>query len=162
MDKIILNGNIVDNNVSHIADEDAVPTSGTISVSLERWIENREELIARGNCGVRLTGGDDFSQILPDLAKLPSIAIEFPAFTDGRGYSYATLLRTRHGYTGELRAIGDVGQDQLQPLQRCGFTAFELREGLDPTAAIDGFDDFSVRYQPSADVNLPLYRQIRR
>lgn len=162
MDKIILNGQVVNNNVTHVADEDPLPTGSAVSVSLSRWLENREELVSRGDCGVRLSGGDDFEKIVADLDNLPFVAIEFTAFTDGRGYSYATLLRTRYGYSGELRAIGDIGQDQLQPLQRCGFTAFELRDGVDAEKAIDGFDDFSVRYQPSADVNLPLYRQIQR
>lgn len=162
MTQIILNGEIVTNNVTHVADEDNLPTTGNITVSLNRWLESRDDLVARANVGLRLVGGDDLSPILNDFDKLLLIAIEFPAFTDGRGYSYANLLRSRYNYQGELRAIGDVGEDQLQPLQRCGFNAYELREGLAASDAIEGFNDFSLAYQPSADQSLPLYRQLNR
>ena len=81
--------------------------------------------------------------MLPWLADIPLIAIRFPVFTDGRGYSLARLLRTRHGYTGELRAVGDVLRDQLYFLQGCGFDAFQLRADQCPEEALAAFQDYS-------------------
>jgi len=84
---------------------------------------------------------------VPDGARLAVIAIDFPQFTDGRGYSHARLLRERFGYAGELRAIGDVGRDQLYYLAQCGFDAFAIPDGRDAAAAIAAFADFSDGYQ---------------
>lgn len=90
---------------------------------------------------------------------LPLIAVRFPAFTDGRGYSIARLLRERHRYRGELRAMGDIGRDQLHYLARCGFDSFELREGEDPGAAQAALAEFSEAYQAAADEPVPLFRR---
>jgi uncharacterized protein (DUF934 family) len=78
---------------------------------------------------------------------LPVIAVDFPSFTDGRGYSHARLLRDRYAYAGELRAIGDVQRDQLYYLSQSGFDAFLIREGKDAHAALAGLDDFTDGYQ---------------
>ena len=86
---------------------------------------------------------DDVAPLLPWLATLPLIAIRFPVFTDGRGYSLARLLRGRHGYAGELRAVGDVLRDQLYFLQRCGFDSFALRADQPPEEALAAFHDYS-------------------
>jgi uncharacterized protein (DUF934 family) len=85
--------------------------------------------------------------------------VKFPSFTDGRGYSVGRLLRERYGWTGELRAVGDIQRDQLFYLARCGFNAFALREGEDVDAALTAFADFSERYQASVDQPLPLFRR---
>ena len=81
--------------------------------------------------------------LLPHLDRLALVAIHFPVFTDGRGYSLARLLRSRHGYTGELRAVGDVLRDQLYFLQRCGFDSFALRADQPPEEALAAFHDYS-------------------
>ena len=85
--------------------------------------------------------------------------VNFPQFTDGRGYSIARLLRERYGWRGELRAIGDVLRDQLFYLSRCGFDAFALRDDQDPHAALTAFDDFSEAYQASVERPQPLFRR---
>jgi uncharacterized protein (DUF934 family) len=72
------------------------------------------------------------------------IAVAFPQFTDGRGYSHARLLRERYRYGGELRAIGDVARDQLYYLAQCGFDGFQIPDGRDAGAALTAFSDFSV------------------
>ena len=77
--------------------------------------------------------------------------MHFPAFTDGRGYSTARLLRQRYGFKGELRAFGDILHDQLYELGRCGFDSFALREDQDPVEALRAFDEFSESYQAAAD-----------
>ena len=102
---------------------------------------------------------DEPLDIAADLGALAIVAIHFPKFTDGRGYSIAALLRTRYGYKGELRAFGDVGRDQLFLLKRCGFDSFSLPPHRDPEAALAGLADFSERYQGSVDDPLPLFRK---
>jgi uncharacterized protein (DUF934 family) len=87
------------------------------------------------------------------------IAVNFPRFGDGRGYSIARLLRERYGYKGELRAVGEVARDHLQAMSRCGFDAFQLREGEDPLEALAAFDDFSDSYQATVAQPQPLFRR---
>ena len=95
------------------------------------------------------------------LDEVTLLAVEFPKFTDGRGYSIARILRDRYGYTGELRAVGDVLHDQLLFMARCGFDAFELKAGKDIDGALAAFDAFSVYYQGAADEPEPLWRRAR-
>ena len=89
------------------------------------------------------------------------VAVNFPKFTDGRGYSTARLLRERYGWKGELRAVGDVFRDQLFHLASCGFNAYALREGEDPLDALTAFRDFSDTYQATVEQPLPLFRRRR-
>ncbi len=96
---------------------------------------------------LRLEPGDDPEKFLRDLASVDRIEIRFPKFGDGRGYSLARLLRSRYGYRGELRAVGELTRDHLRFLERVGFDAFELREGEDAHEALAAFEDFSVSYQ---------------
>ena len=90
-----------------------------------------------------------------DFDQLALIAVRFPKFTDGRGYSIARLLR-RLGWKGELRAVGDVLRDQLFYMTRCGFDAFALRDDQDPQVALTAFSDFTVPYQPAIDDGVRL------
>lgn len=105
------------------------------------------------------------SDELPDpavaaqLQNVPVIAIHFPVFTDGRGFSIARLLRERYGYRGDLRAFGYVLRDQLCFLKRCGFTSFVLPENTDLQAAVASLDDFTEFYQTSVDQPQPLFRR---
>ena len=87
------------------------------------------------------------------------IAINFPKFGDGRGYSIARLLRERYSYKGELRAVGEVARDHLHAMAQCGFDAFQLREGEDPQEALKAFGDFSEQYQATAAQPAPLFRR---
>lgn len=133
---------------------------GPVAVPLPYWKENRVELLARrAPAGVWLGPDDEPRDLAADLASVQFVAIQFPKFTDGRGYSTAALLRTRYGYHGELRAFGDVGRDQLFYLRRCGFDAFSLAPHRDPEAALAGLQDFSIRYQGSVDDPVPLFRK---
>jgi uncharacterized protein (DUF934 family) len=101
--------------------------------------------------GVLLSPSDDPASIANDFDKLRLIAIDFPSFTDGRGYSLARLLRERYGWTGELRAVGDIQRDQIYLLSRSGFDTFALRDDQDIEVSRRGFNDFSLAYQHSAD-----------
>ena len=133
---------------------------GALVVPLATWKARRDELLARPHAvGVWLAPSDEPAEIADDVAALALVAVHFPKFTDGRGYSTAVLLRRRFKYAGELRAFGDVGRDQLFYLQRSGFDAFSLAPHRDPEAALAGFRDFSVRYQGSVDDPVPLFRK---
>src|SRR3982751_1053401 len=96
---------------------------------------------------LRLEPTDDPAAFADRLAGTARVEVHFPKFGDGRGFSLGRLLRERYGYKGELRAVGHLTRDHLLYLERCGFDAFELREGEDPVAALAGFDVFSARYQ---------------
>ncbi|GAB2599375.1 DUF934 domain-containing protein [Nitrincola alkalisediminis] len=108
--------------------------------------------------GVQVTGDVEVGQIVPWLSKLSLIAIEFPVFRDGRGFSLARQLR-RVGYTGELRAVGDVGRDRLGYLERCGFNAFLIADEIYSDEALHAFSEISVHYQGCADDPRPIYHQ---
>jgi uncharacterized protein (DUF934 family) len=133
---------------------------GRIVVPLALWKEQRGILKARAApVGVWLKPDDEPGELAGDVADLAFIGVHFPKFTDGRGYSTASLLRRRYGYTGELRAFGDVGRDQLFYLRRVGFDSFALAPHRDPESALASFADFSVRYQGSVDDPAPLFRK---
>lgn len=134
--------------------------AGDVIIPASLWLAHRDALLVRsGRLGVWLDAGDDPQSIAGDLVHFSLIAVNFPQFTDGRGYSIARLLRERYGWSGQLRAVGDVLRDQLFYLSRCGFDAFELRVGQDPHAALAAFGDFSDGYQTSVDQPLPLFRR---
>lgn len=122
-------------------------------------IKNRKIVENPSPPDLTVAPADDPAAVAPKIASANVIAVSFPAYGDGRGYSIGRLLRERHGYKGELRAVGAVARDHLQLLERCGFDAFELREGEDADAALDGFDDFSEAYQASAAQPVPLFRR---
>ncbi len=129
-------------------------------VPLALWRLHRDVLVAhRGPLALQLEPADDPEEIVADAGRLAMIALNFPKFTDGRGYSTARWLRERYEYRGELRAVGDVLRDQLYYLARCGFNAFELRHDQDAAAALSAFDDFTEAYQASVDRPQPLFRR---
>jgi uncharacterized protein (DUF934 family) len=106
---------------------------------------------------VRLEPADDPASV--SLEGVSRVEVNFPKFGDGRGYSIATLLRTRYGYRGELRAVGHITRDLLFFMESCGFDAYELREGEDAHAALAAFEEFSDPYQASVARPVPLFRR---
>lgn len=125
---------------------------------LALWTGRRAALIARGEAGVWLSPADDPGALADDVHRLPVIAIDFPQFTDGRGYSHARTLRECYRYAGELRAIGDIQRDQLYYLAQCGFDAFSLPDARDADDALHAFDDFSDGYQATV-TRAPWFRR---
>jgi uncharacterized protein (DUF934 family) len=107
---------------------------------------------------VLLQPDDDPIALASSFGAIERIAVHFPKFTDGRGYSTAYLLRRRLGWKGELRAVGDVHRDQLFYLSRSGFDAFVLANGRDAHAAVAALKDFSTPYQAAADRAVPVFR----
>ncbi len=125
-------------------------------VSLEDWCDNPQAhadataLVIENDIGVE--------HIAEDLSSFGIIILKFPTFKDGRAYSQARLLRERFGYTGEIRARGDVLRDQTLFMARCGFDAFEFA-GDDTAAASAALGEFSLAYQSAADRMEPVWRQ---
>jgi uncharacterized protein (DUF934 family) len=116
-------------------------------VPLAFWLAANDALRARRDVGVWLAPAADPALLAADAARLPLIAVEFPKFTDGRGYSTGRLLRERFGFTGELRAIGDIQRDQLYYLHQVGFDAFVVADGNDVQSVLAALRDFSDGYQ---------------
>ena len=145
---------------------DAVLPDGKIIVPLTRWLAQRDVLSQRVSdlnqpIGVWLDSHEDPAALADSVGRFAIIAVNFPQFTDGRGYSIAALLRSRHGFKGELRAIGDVLRDQLFYMQRVGFNAFAVRADKDIYDAARALKDFTVTYQGSVDQPLPLLKRRR-
>jgi uncharacterized protein (DUF934 family) len=108
---------------------------------------------------LRLEPHDDPAAFAERLAHVARVEVSFPKFGDGRGYSTARLLRERYGYRGELRAVGEVTCDHLYFMERCGFDAYELREGEDAHDALAWSDTFTAAYQGSVKDPRPLFRR---
>jgi len=106
---------------------------------------------------VRLEPGDDARDLIPYLDRLQLIEVNFPVFGDGRGYSAARILREA-GYTGELRAVGEVLVDQIAFMRRCGFDAFAPEVPLDPADAEAAFARYDQVYQPTIDGRAPIWK----
>jgi uncharacterized protein (DUF934 family) len=160
--KVIKNREIVEDSWRLVEDGEPLPAEGFAIVSVERWNSERDALAAcDGPVGVVLRSSENPAAIEGrELA--PLIAIDFPSFTDGRGYSFARRLRQEFGYEGELRAIGDVLRDQLFFMQRCGIDSFALKAGKNFESSLEAFYDISVTYQGAADDPLPLFRRTQR
>ncbi len=140
MPRVIKNGRIV---------EDA----GSETLTLDQWLAAEDKAQA-----VCLEPGEAPLPLFGHLEVIPLVAINFPTFMDGRGFSYARELRER-GYQGELRATGEFIRDQLTYLARCGFDAFEPADESQLEDALPRLQDFSEAYQASPDRPLPLFRR---
>lgn len=139
--------------------------AGKVIVPLATWLAQHEALAIRaqtGQVGVWFASDERPETLKGQLGNFPVVAVDFPKFTDGRGYSIAYNLRMRLGYTGELRAIGDVLRDQLFSMSRVGFNAFATRPDRSIEDALKGLSDFSETYQASVDQKIPLFRRHAR
>jgi uncharacterized protein (DUF934 family) len=136
--------------------------AGKVIVPLKVWQAQRATLQSRAELGVWLASDERAEELQTELDKFALIAVDFPKFADGRGYSIAYHLRARFGYQGELRAIGDVLRDQMFYMQRVGFNSFVSRADKDIHAALKALSDFSLTYQASADEAQPLFRRVAR
>lgn len=155
MPKLIKQGAVINDNWQLVAKGEAADSEGDLLINVADWHEGLSQ--RAGKTGLWLDSDQAPSLIAVSLNDLPVIAINFPTFADGRGYSYAHILRAELGYTGELRAIGDVLRDQLFYMQRCGFDAFSLREDTNAEAALASLRDFQYSYQAAIDDAQPLF-----
>lgn len=142
---------------------ESIDADGTLQIlSLDAWLAAQPTEVLNGHTvskdAICLQPDDDAIRLQHYLSVLPLIAVLFPDFRDGRGYSQAYLLRTRIGWQGELRAVGDVLRDQLSHLYQCGFNEFAIRADKSAADALKGLGGTSVLYGRSAVEPRPLYR----
>jgi len=154
---LIKSGRPVDDPWQYLDDDAPLPEHRPVIVSAARWQAERQTLRRRGHpVGVRLPSDQPPSLIADDVDRLRLIALEFPAFADGRAYSSARLLRERHGFAHELRAVGNVLRDQFLFMHRCGFDAFEVADPAAVDGWIEALSEISVWYQPTGDGRAPV------
>ena len=159
--QVIKDQKIIEDNWKRLVEiaADANIPAGDVIVPFAYWLEHKNELLNRdGMLGVCVNGDDDIEEIAKDIEHFNLIALNFPAFVDGRSYSHARLLHDRYNFKGELRAVGDVLRDQLFFMQRCGIDSFQLREDKDMQDALNAFSELSVKYQTAADGAEPIYK----
>ena len=122
-------GGFADDQWTTLDDSAPTPERGAIVVSFARWRTEKAALETRADpVGVAIAAGKEAVDQLGEAARRPLIALKFDKFADGRAFSYAELLRERHGFNGELRATGDVLLDEMALMRRCGFTSFEVTD----------------------------------
>jgi len=138
-------------NESTIAEKQIVPLNALV---------NHPEILQNGKAiGVWIDSDEKPEDVAQFLDKVALVAINFPKFVDGRGYSFARIIREQFHYTGQIRAIGDVLKDQIFYMKRCGFNAFSIRQDRDIEDALHGLTDFSETYQAAIDQATPLFRR---
>ena len=141
--------------------ENVALPAGDVIFPLAVWLARKAEIIScHKRIGILLQPDERVEDIAADLDYFIVIAVAFPKFVDGRGYSTASLLRQRYKYQGELRAVGDVLHDQLFYMQRVGFDSYALKDGKSAVYAIEaGFSPFSDAYQTSTTQPQPYFRR---
>jgi len=140
------------------SEEDEPAVARYKHVPLPVFLANREAFLANPHpMGLLVVPGDKIEDVEADLGRFASIAIKFPAFTDGRGYSTARLLAERYHYVGEIRAVGDVLQDQIPLMRRCGINALVVTHGPTREALIENrLPEVAIFYQPVGITEVPL------
>ena len=132
-----------------------LPPAGKVIVPFSWWLEHRDNAeiakrTAHSEIAVWFAGTDDVlahAAVIQESSAWPLVAVHFPIFTDGRGYSTAALLRERLHWQGNILAIGDVLIDQLRQMSRVGFDQFSLRADQDQALALKQFSLYSVNLQ---------------
>lgn len=148
---LIKDGRFVEDTFETVTDEAPMPANGSI-VSLARFEKDKETLLTRNApLGVRLHSHESPEALGQDVHRLSVVALEFPKFRDGRGFSWARLLRTRLGYVGEIRAVGNYLYDQIAFMRRVGIDAFEVPDGYALEDYRRALGEITNVYQPSAD-----------
>jgi uncharacterized protein (DUF934 family) len=157
---LIENGKIVGDSFVRVSDEDALPEGMAVLVGTDRFLKEAEALKARSApVGVIWPNNRPIAEIEPYLGQLALIALVFPIFRDGRAYSQARLLRERHGWTGPIRATGNVLRDQFLLMERSGFDQIEAVKPADAAAFDEAVHRYTVFYQPATDQRPSLLRQ---
>lgn len=160
MPQVLKDNCVIEDNWMLVDESAETIPEGDILLSYDQWQQYSDDLSShKGNLGVIIEGNAEIEDIVEPLLNLPLIAINFPKFADGRGFSVARLLRERYNYQGEIRAVGGFIRDQLYLLSRCGFNAFKFSDDADITQAANSLKDFTETYQVSADQETPLFRR---
>lgn len=156
---LIKQGAAVADKWTYVEADEALPETGAVTLPLARFVEESSTLNGRNiELGVRLEPGDDVELLVPYLQNLTLIEVNFPKYTDGRGYSHAQMLRRRHEYAGELRAVGHVLQDQIFYMNRSGFDAYKTARA-DLSNVLEALGEFAEVYQLAAGAHEPVFRK---
>ena len=151
-----------DDSFTAVADDQDLP-EGDVIVSFTRFQSEGHCLIGEGRrVGVRLEPDEEVEALAEDLGKLSVVALAFPKFRDGRAFTSAHLLKTRLGFTGEIRAVGDVVRDLAGFMVRCGFTAFEPADGATLDQWVRSVQRHRHVYQRAADSRIPAFVERER
>ena len=151
MTKLIKSGAYAQDGFAPVADDAALP-DGAVLVSLARFQKDRDTLLERNTpIGVKLQSHENPEILGADVNRLSLIALEFPKFRDGRAFSWARILRTRLGFTGEIRAVGDFLYDQVNYQHRVGFDAWEVPDHFTLQMFNRALTEMTDVYQPSTD-----------
>ena len=151
MTKLLRHGAFAADSYQPAADDAALP-DGAVLVSLSRFRQDREALLARNTpIGVKLQSHENPELLGDDVNRLSLVALEFPKFRDGRAFSWARLLRTRLGFKGEVRAVGDFLYDQVSYQHRVGFDAWEVPDHFTIEMFNRALTEMTNGYQPSTD-----------
>ncbi|MCS0496726.1 DUF934 domain-containing protein [Ancylobacter sp. MQZ15Z-1] len=157
---LIEKGRVVEDRFHRIGDDEALPEGAPVLIGIDRFLREAEALKGRqAPVGVIWPNDRPIGEIEPYLGQLSLIALGFPIFRDGRAYSQARLLRERLGWTGPLRAVGNVLQDQFLLMQRSGFDQIEAVKQADAAAFEEVVHRYSAFYQPATDERPSLLRQ---
>lgn len=136
---------------------------GKVIVTLARWRGEREALLeAHLAVGVLVPNTADIEAVYAEIADRPLLALQFPAFADGRALSQAVVLRKRLGFRRELRAVGDIIRDLVFWLGRCGFDSIVPRQDQNLESCRQALQELTVAYQASADGHTPIWVRRRR
>jgi uncharacterized protein (DUF934 family) len=158
--RLIKDGAFAEDIYVRAADDAALP-DGAVIVSLPRFQKERDAILARNTpIGIRLQASENPEILGPDVNHFSVIVLEFPKFRDGRAFSWARLLRTRLGFTGEIRAVGDFLYDQVNYQHRVGFDAWEVPDHFTIEMFNRALAEMTNVYQPSTDGKKTI-RQLR-
>jgi uncharacterized protein (DUF934 family) len=156
----VKSGRIVDDRFVRIADDAPVPDDGAVIVSGARYLAEAAALQKRAApTGVVWPNDRPIAELAPYLDRIALVALVFPGFRDGRGYSQARILREGLGFTGEMRATGQVLRDQFLLLLRAGFDSFEVSKEADAAAFAETTRRFDAFYQPTGDGRTTVLRR---
>jgi uncharacterized protein (DUF934 family) len=149
---LLKEGQIVTDPWVRVEDDADISGETAVVVSLKRWLDEAETLKSRNApVAVALSNDQSPSQLVDDFDSIDAVFLTFPAYTDGRAYSQARLLRQRYGFQGEIRATGNVLRDQYAFMQRCGFDAYDVAEGIDLAGWGRSAGAMSEVYQTATD-----------
>ena len=160
MTRLIKQGAFAEDIYARVADDAALP-DGAVVVSLARFQKERDALLARNTpIGIRLEASQNPELLGADVNHFSLFVLEFPKFRDGRAFSWARMLRTRLGFTGEIRAVGDFLYDQVNYQRRVGFDAWEVPDHFTIEMFQRALGEMTNAYQPSTDGKKTI-RQLR-
>jgi uncharacterized protein (DUF934 family) len=158
--RLVKGGQVVEDRFVRVLDGASLPDGVAVLLPAARFLADSAELSSRpGLTGVLWPNNRKVVELEPHLGRLALVALAFPTFRDGRAYSQARQLRERYGFAGELRATGDILQDEFLFLVRAGFDSLEVKKDSDAEAFADALQRYSVFYQPAADGRLSAFRQ---